>query len=172
MKWQTIVTAIIAMPLLALFGGVGFLAYQIGQTWDARSTDSLITGLVATCGGGAVVIGVLLALIVGIPLAIRAYGEAGQRQRAWQMGYPMRSLPPDERQLPARIGRGTGHGQEIEGVWHPMTPASSPAALPTPLPNASPPWGVTGGGTTLLLPSAQQDKRFYMGDGHPRQSRE
>lgn len=81
MKWQLIVVGLVALPVLALFGGLGFLAYQIGQTWDARATTALIAGLVATCGGGVLVIGLLLALIVGIPLALRLFGEAGYSQR-------------------------------------------------------------------------------------------
>ena len=92
MKWQTIVALLVAVPVLALFGGIGFLAYEIGQSWDQRSTDSLIAGLVATCGGGAVVIGVLLSLIVGIPFAVRLYERTGQARREWDAPAP-RVLP-------------------------------------------------------------------------------
>lgn len=81
MSWKLLVTSVVLAPFVALLGGVGFLFYQIGQTWDARSTDSLIAGLVATCGGGAVIIGVLLAVIIGIPFAIRMFGEAGYSAR-------------------------------------------------------------------------------------------
>lgn len=139
MKWQIIVVGLIALPVLALFGGVGFLAYQIGQTWDARSTDALIVGLVATCGGGVVVIGILLALIVGIPLALRLFSEAGYSQRAW------RDLPPPAPALPFpdRTPR------PIDTTWQAM-----------PAPPAAPPWGMTGGGNLGLLPPPSQDQRF------------
>lgn len=140
MKWQIIVVGLVALPVLALFGGFGFLAYQIGQTWDARSTDSLIAGLVATCGGGVVVIGILLALIVGIPFAIRMFGEAGYSQRAWRDLPPATPLPalpfPDRTQRP------------IDTTWQAMPSA------------AAPPWGMTGGGNIGLLPAPTQDKRF------------
>lgn len=143
MKWQTMVAGIIALPILALFGGIGFLAYQIGQTWDARSTESLIAGLVATCGGGVVVIGILLALIVGIPFAIRMFGEAGYSQRSWRDQPTPSPLPwPNRDQRP------------VDTTWQ---------ALPSP--TTPPPWGMTGGGNIGLLPAPNQDKRFGMTEG-------
>ena len=138
MNWKTILVGLIAIPVLALFGGIGFLTYTIGQHWDARSTDSLITGLVATCGGGAVVIGVLLALIVGVPLALRSYGEAGRARREWQ------EAPYIER---SPYGRNA-----IDTEWQ---------RLPTALPPQAPPWGATGGGQYNLLPPPKgQDGRL------------
>lgn len=83
MNWKSILTLVLIVPVLALFTGAGFLAYQVGQTWDARTTDTLISGLVATCGGGAVIIGVLLSILIGVPVAIRMFGEAGWSRRAW-----------------------------------------------------------------------------------------
>ena len=139
MNWKTILVGLIAIPVLALFGGIGFLAYTIGQHWDARSTDSLITGLVATCGGGAVVIGVLLALIVGVPLALRSYGEAGRARREWQEAPPYLDRSP--------YGRNA-----IDIEWQRLPPA---------LPPQAPPWGATGGGQYNLLPPPKgQDGRL------------
>ena len=142
MKWQTVLVGLIALPILALLGGIGFLAYQIGQNWDARSTDTLIAGLVATCTGGAIVAAMLLALIIGIPFAIRLYGEAGYSRRAWKEP----SLPPPlfeqgKERRPATI----------DGNWQSL-----------PSPPTAPPWGMTGGGNVRLLPSPQQDERFHM----------
>lgn len=100
MSWKLLVASVVLAPFVALLGGVGFLFYQIGQTWDARSTDSLIAGLVATCGGGTVIIGVLLAVIIGIPFAIRMFGEAGySARRGWGEFQPPYSV------LPYSIGR-------------------------------------------------------------------
>jgi len=93
--WKAILVGLVAAPVLALFMGVGVVAMAIGDTWDARSTDSLITGLVATCGGGAVIIGVLLALIVGVPLALRAYERGGIARQAW----------PEQQYLPPSVSR-------------------------------------------------------------------
>lgn len=88
MNWKMLVTIVALAPFLALFIGVGILFHHIGRTWDARTTESLIMGLVATCGGGVVIIGVLLAIIIGVPFAIRLMREAGQAEGAW------RALPP------------------------------------------------------------------------------
>lgn len=115
MKWQTILALLVAAPVLALFGGVGFLAYQIGQSWDQRSTDSLIAGLVATCGGGAVVIGVLLALIVGVPFALRFFERSGQARREWHTPAPRvvpsgPALPPSGWDAPPPLLEDKGQG--------------------------------------------------------------
>ena len=96
--WKSLVVGVVALPVLALFLGVGMLAMKIGDTWDARSTDSLIVGLIATCGGGAVIIGVLLALIVGVPLALRAYERGGMARQAW----------PEQQLLPPPMSRQQG----------------------------------------------------------------
>jgi hypothetical protein len=71
MNWKIIVTVIAASPFVALLGGVGVLAYNVSQTWDARNTDALISGLVASCGIGGIVMAGLLTAIVGIPMAMR-----------------------------------------------------------------------------------------------------
>ena len=71
MNWKTLVAVIAISPFVALLGGVGVLAYNVSQTWDARNTDALISGLVASCGIGGIVVAGLLAAIVGIPMAMR-----------------------------------------------------------------------------------------------------
>ena len=83
MKWQTILAMLIAAPVLAFFGGIGLLAWQVGQTWDVRSSDTLVNGLVMSCSTGGIVIAILLSLIVGIPLALRAYERGGIARQAW-----------------------------------------------------------------------------------------
>ncbi len=96
--WKAILATAVLVPVLALFLGVGILADAVGRHWDARSTDSLITGLTVSCGGGAIVVGLLLALIVGVPLALRAYERGGMAQRAWPE--PQYLPPPMSRQQP------------------------------------------------------------------------
>lgn len=141
MKWQVIIASVIALPILALFGGLGFLAYQIGETWDPRTTDTLIAGMVATCSGGAIVAAMLLALLIGIPLAIRLFGEAGYSRRAWRESVTPPPFEPSIQRRPTMV----------DGNWQ---------TLPT-QPTA-PPWGMTGGGNIRLLPSPQQDTRFRL----------
>ena len=93
MSWKGFLAAVFAVPSLIALAGFGILAYQIGETWDARSTDSLISGLVAVCASGAMVMVFLLALIVGVPLALRAYERGGQARQTWPEPQ-YRQLPP------------------------------------------------------------------------------
>lgn len=137
---KKIITLVAIVPVLALFGGVGILTMRISDTWSEATTQSLVTGLTVVCGGGALVFAILLACIVGIPLAIRAYGEAGTQQRAW------RDLP----------GGGETHH------WQPVYPSKRQTPMIdtewSRLPAPPPPWGMSGG--TKLLPPAEQDERF------------
>lgn len=140
---KKILALIGAVPVLALFGGVGILAYRIADTWNAETTQGLVNGLTVICGGGALVVCVLLALIVGVPLAIRAYGEGGISRRAW--GGTGRTALPEWDDLPPRLPMRRPQNT-IEGQWQ---------QLPAP----TPPWGATGGGNSHLLPPPQ-DERF------------
>ena len=124
-------TYIAAAPVLALFGGIGLLAWNIGQTWTQSDTQAVITATATICAGGMVVFALLAALIVGVPLAIRAYGEGGQARRTW-VDMPDRGRVIDAPQ------------------WRELPPAADPV----------PPWQVTGGGNVDLLPPPEQDRRF------------
>ena len=93
MTWKGFLAAVFAVPALTLFLGVGVLAWNVGQTWDARSTDSLIAGLISVCAGGVFLAVLLLALIVGVPLALRAYERGAEARQAWQEPR-YRVLPP------------------------------------------------------------------------------
>ena len=84
----------------------------------------------------------LLALMIGIPFAIRLYGEAGYSRRAWKEP----SLPPPLFEQAKERRPAT-----IDGNWQSL-----------PSPPTAPPWGMTGGGNVRLLPSPQQDERFRM----------
>lgn len=137
---KKILTLIGAVPVLALFGGVGVLAYRIAETWNAETTQGLVTGLTVVCGGGTLVLCILLALIVGVPLAIRAYGEGGSSRRAWG-----ESIPSGWDELPPRLPIRRAPGM-IDTQWRQ-------------LPDPTPPWGATGGGNSQLL-SPPQDERF------------
>lgn len=155
---KKILALIVAIPALALFGGIGVLSYRIAGTWSDATTQGLVTGLTVVCGGGALVVAVLLSLIVGVPLAIRAYGESGDRRRLWDDGWRNYTRPPlprvdDWPSLPAKRLPPLIEGQwripeQAMGAQHPVTP----------------PWGVTGGGQTHLLPPVEQDERFGMDD--------
>lgn len=131
-----LLTLIIGTPILALFVGVGIFAYNASASWTSADNQATITALAAVCGSGIVVLGLMIAFVVGIPLAIRAYGESGRARREWAeppMETPYRMLPPQ-----------------------PEYPA-----LPGPTQQANP-WTVTGGGHFDDMPAPQQDRRFRL----------
>lgn len=139
---KKILTVIGVIPVLALFGGVGVLSWRIAETWNAETTQGLVTGLTVVCGGGVLVVAILLALIVGVPLAIRTYGEAGISHRAWGGGRT--PIPPGWDDAPTLSMRRTP--PMIDTQWRQ-------------LPDPTPPWGATGGGSSQLLPPSR-DERF------------
>jgi hypothetical protein len=135
-----IMTWILAAPLLALFLGAGVFAFSISESWTNANTQAAITGISAVCGTGIVVLGLIVGLIVGVPIAIRAYGEGGRVSRNWETPAP----PP------------------VNVPWQALPPAQSPPALPGPQAN---PWMVTGGGNIDDMPAPVQDGRFRMVGG-------
>lgn len=111
-----------SIAVLALFGGVGVLAYKIGETWTEANTQSLITSVAMVCGGGAVLVAVLVAMVLGVPMAIRYFGEAGRARQTWD---PM--PPPMPRRVPQLDGYTSGPplltAQRGEGgTWQSMGP--------------------------------------------------
>jgi len=112
---------------LALFVGVGVLAFGISATWDSRNTDVLVSSLSMSCAVGAVAVAVLLAVILGIPLGMRLMD--GRRREPEPMGW--RELPPMPQQpmlprpgqvpwadAPPMLTSGQGGGE-----WHSQGPA-------------------------------------------------
>lgn len=95
--WKTILVGVAVAPIAALFVAAAFVGTAIADNWDRATTASLVTGLVAVCGGGFVVIALILALIVGIPMATRFFFEAGVARRAFDTPSPY----VDSRALPA-----------------------------------------------------------------------
>ena len=95
--WKTILVAVAVSPVAALFIAAAFVGSAIADNWDRATTASLVTGLVAVCGGGSVVVALLVALVVGIPMATRFFFEAGVARRAFDAPSPY----VDSRALPA-----------------------------------------------------------------------
>lgn len=86
---KKIFAVVIVTPILALFTGIGVLAFNIADTWDTRNTDVLISGLVTACGIG----GVVVALVLGAFVALAFYAR-WQRDKEWSP--PSRVLPKNQ----------------------------------------------------------------------------
>ena len=99
--WKGLLAVFVAVPVAAVMIASAFIGQAIAENWDKATTASLVAGLVATCGGGFVVIALLVSLIVGVPLATRFFFEAGVPRRAFDTSGPVVTYP---RQLPPPAG--------------------------------------------------------------------
>ena len=99
--WKGLLAVVVSIPIAAFLVASAFVGKAIADNWDKATTASLVAGLVATCGGGFVVIALLVSLIVGVPLATRFFFEAGVARRAFDTSGPVVTYP---RQLPPPAG--------------------------------------------------------------------
>ena len=63
---KRIFAVVVAAPILALFVGIGTLAFSIAGTWDERNTDVLISNLTMVCGLAGLVVALILAAFIGL----------------------------------------------------------------------------------------------------------
>lgn len=139
MGWRELLALPFVVMACAVFLGVGVLAWKVGGTWDQRNTDMLITGLITVCMGGTMLTGGIVALIVGMPFALRIMRERRETEMldarmpsAWgnprqmPIDAPFRVLPDDARPLlpgpgaqpPTQYGNpyGAGFGMGMMGA--------------------------------------------------------
>ena len=120
MNWKTLVTIIALSPFATLLGGIGILAYNISQTWDARNTDALINGLISSCAMGGLVMAGLFALILGVPLAMRLmdrWRESDRYIRTNNRQAPRQQLPPALYETPPLL-----QDKSQQGSWQSLGP--------------------------------------------------
>jgi hypothetical protein len=110
---------------LALFAGVGLFAWQVGQSWSHSDTQTLIGGMIAACSGGFVVLALIVGLVVGVPLALRAYSQGAESRRRWDdwEGPGPRSLPGPAQSAPWLSSPPQITQQPGEGRWLSAGPA-------------------------------------------------
>jgi hypothetical protein len=127
---QTIERALgmlVAMAGLAVLLGAGVLAVRIGETWTEATTQSMVTAFATVCGGGAVVFALIVALIVGVPMATRYFAESGRARREW-VDSPHYPPQPTNRQLsgynapmltakPDQVGTWQSDGPRNYDLW-------------------------------------------------------
>lgn len=77
-----------AVPILALFLAVAILMGRIGMDWTPSNTETVIGGLLAICGGGIALFGIILGGIVGVAIYARIRRSGQEEEMGW------RSLPP------------------------------------------------------------------------------
>jgi len=75
---KKIFSIVVAAPVLALFTGIGVLAFRIADKWDERNTDVLISNVTMACGIGGLVLALVLAAFVGL-----VFYSRWQREKHW-----------------------------------------------------------------------------------------
>lgn len=98
MTWREILALPVAIVALAFLVGVGALAWNVGETWQPRNTDILITGIVTACAGGMVIMGVMLGVVIGVPFMVRMMRETSMNIN---YGPPAPTIDGQWRQLPS-----------------------------------------------------------------------
>jgi len=88
---KKLLAVVVCAPILAMFVGMGVLAYNVAQTWDQRNTDVLLSGLVTSCLAGAIVISLILSCFIALVWYAR-----WQRDQSWSL--PSQHYPQLPRQ--------------------------------------------------------------------------
>lgn len=103
---KQILSILVAVPILALFFGVGVLSYNIAGTWDQRNTDGLVSGVTTACLAFAIVISLSLSCFLGAMVFTR-----WQKDRHWEAlprGSPWAQDPPQQQITTTKPDTGTG----------------------------------------------------------------
>lgn len=135
MKIREALSGLLLLAGLALFAGVGLFAWQVGESWSHSDTQTLIGGLIAACSGGFVVLALIVGLVVGVPLALRAYSQGADIRRRWGDdwdGPGPRSLPGPGRAAPWLERPPQITQQSGEGRWLSAGPAQYDLVEPDP----------------------------------------
>lgn len=98
---KRIFSLVIAAPILALFVGIGVLAFRIGDHWDERNTDVLVSNVTMICGIGGLILALAFASFVGLVFYARwqqnkHWGEPSgwRHSSARRLPYPSPQQPP------------------------------------------------------------------------------
>ena len=98
---KRVFAVVVSAPILALFVGVGTLAFSIAGTWDERNTDVLISNITMVCGMSGLVLALLFAPFVGLVFYSRWQRDHGWNDPSSWGGTHVRRLPQSTQQIPA-----------------------------------------------------------------------
>ncbi len=99
---KKIFAIVVSAPILALFVGIGVLAFRVADKWDERNTDVLISNLTMACGLGGLVIALGLTAFVGLVFYARWQNDRNWNAppAAWSAGSSRQKQLPPIRQPP------------------------------------------------------------------------
>ena len=98
---KRIFAVVVAAPILALFVGIGTLAFSISGTWDERNTDVLISNLTMVCGLAGLVVALILSAFIGLVFYSRWQRDQGWNAPGARGGASVRHLSQSQQQIPA-----------------------------------------------------------------------
>lgn len=113
-----------AIPILALFLGVAFLAARIAYDWTPELSQTVVGGVLTICAGAVALVGVIFGLLAGIALYKRLNRSREQPEAVPPMrtisGYPV--LPYREPGAPQltdgrQAGSWSSNGPASYDVW-------------------------------------------------------
>jgi hypothetical protein len=115
-----------AIPILALFIGVAILAAQVGMDWSPQNTDTLLGGLIAVCGAGLGLFGLVFGTFLGLAFYKRLERPSepsrlgGRAPRVIDSPY-YAPLPPYQagRQLEDKSGSWSSKGPDSYDIYFP-----------------------------------------------------
>lgn len=87
--WTSPAAVVILAPILVVLWGVGVWANQLAHTWTPGNTDSLVNGAIMMCGLGLFFPALILAILVGIPYAIRLFREINEDALSMERRFQM-----------------------------------------------------------------------------------
>ena len=96
---KRIFAVVVSAPILALFVGIGTLAFSIAGTWDERNTDVLISNITMVCGMSGLVLALLLAAFVCLLFYSRWLRDHGLNDPGAWGGTRVRRLPQPQQQI-------------------------------------------------------------------------
>jgi hypothetical protein len=109
-----------AIPILALFIGIAILAGRVAMDWNPQNTDTLIGGLIAVCGAGLGLFGVVFGALLGLAIYKRLQNPLEHSGRQGSRSPRMIDSPYYAPLPPGRIDRQL----EDKGTWSSRGPES------------------------------------------------
>lgn len=116
-RGSSIWAKIMAIPIMALFLGVGILAWRIAEDWSPRQTDTLIGGGLAICGAGLAIFAIVMGSLAGMALYRKIRERPEQPPGDWRrpaIGYREPAPPMIEA---SKQGSWASNGLASYDVW-------------------------------------------------------
>lgn len=117
------ISTLLAIPVLAIFLGVGILFARIALDWTPGNTQTVIGGGLAICGAGLAVFALVFGILAGIAVYKRLLLDRdsrppapGQQMERYQL-QPYREPAPPMISAPGQQGSWLSNGPASYDIW-------------------------------------------------------